>query len=191
MKIGVDLDSVLADILPPLVDFHNESYGSSLSLEDHIHYDLSKIWSCSSEEVIERLFAFYASSHMNRIQPIDGAKEGITYLSMHHELILVTSRPHHIESQTEEWLRLHFPGFFQHIHHSNQVSRKGSVHRKKSEICREMGVESMIEDCLDYAIDISSAHIPVYLLDNRWNQCKKLPKNVVRIFSWQEIKNYL
>lgn len=191
MKIGVDLDSVLADIMPPLIDFHNTHYGTKSKLEDHVVYDLTTVWKCTKEEVIERLFKFYDSPHMDMTKPIKGAQEGIDYLKSKHTLILITSRPHSIESKTIDWLDLHFPKSFNDVYHTNQVSRKGSVHKKKSQVCKEIGTQTMIEDCLEYALDVSQTGIPVYLFDSVWNQNVHLPSNITRFYEWKEIKSHL
>jgi uncharacterized HAD superfamily protein len=67
MKIGIDMDSVLADITSSLNAFHNERYGTQCKVEDYLDYDLSTIWKCAPDEAYERVYAFYESPFMDMI----------------------------------------------------------------------------------------------------------------------------
>jgi uncharacterized HAD superfamily protein len=187
MKIGIDLDSVVADLMSPLVDFHNKNYGTKLKPSDHVTFSIEKIWKCTEEEAIERCFKFYRSDFMNQVKPLPGAIEGINFLSRRHELHIITSRPHFISNDTVNWIKKFFPDKFKTIHHTNQYSKKGSLSIKKSEIIKKLSINLMIEDHLEYAIDCASLNIRVFLLDMPWNQTKKLPKNIIRVHSWKEI----
>lgn len=192
MKIGVDMDSVLADIIPLLDLFHNENYKTSISNESHTDYNLSTIWNCSGEEVIRRIYEFYQSTYFDKILPIKGAKKNIDMLSRKHTLILITSRPFHIEEKSRSWLNTHFHGAFTKIIHTNQVSQKHESKKRKSEICLEEGIDVMVEDHLDYALDCAQAGIKVLLLPMPWNVNNKLEhSNITRVADWSEITTYL
>lgn len=191
MKIGVDMDSVLAEIMIPLVNFHNDLYGTDLKLEDHIHYDLTKVWKCSNDEVLEKIDKFYRSSYFDKTQPVKGAKEGIGHLSKKHELIVITSRPYSIENKTLGWLAKHFPGTFKSVQHTNHINFDKSKKRDKSSVCMELGIKLMIDDCLEFAEDCAGKNIKVLLVDTPWNRSDKLHKNITRVLSWEEIVKLL
>jgi hypothetical protein len=40
----------------------------------------------------------------------------------------------------------------------------------KSLLCKQTGIECMVEDNLDFAMDLSQHHLPCFLLDNPRNQ---------------------
>lgn len=187
MKIGVDLDSVLADIMNPLIRFHNTTYKKKHTIDDHNTYNLSLIWDVSEDEVVRRIYAFYESPYMDEIKPMKGSVEGVTHLSSIHDLHVITARPYDIEEKTIAWLDRYYPQKFKSIYHTNWVSSSKFKKRDKSELCIEYGVECMIEDHLDFAADIASKDIEVLLLDSPWNQVNVLPKGVKRVHSWQEI----
>ena len=187
MKIGIDMDAVVADMMTPLIDFCNIKYNTKTKLSDHNTYAIETIWNCTEEEAIERCFEFFRSDSMNLIKPIKGAIEGVELLSNSHELHIITSRPDFINENTNKWIEKHFPNKFKTINQTNQFSKKGSLKRKKSDICKELGVDLMIEDHLEYALDCASLNIKILLMDMPWNQTNILPKNIVRVYSWNEI----
>jgi len=185
MLIGIDLDSVVADIMPPLIDYHNKNYGTSLVLSDYKVFELGVTWRCSREEVLSRAFNFYRSSWFDTVKPVKGAIEGIEYLSRNCELHIITSRPNIIKEKTDKWIFKYFPKKFKTIHHTNQFSKKGG--KNKSEICQSLGIKMIIEDSLAFAHDCSSSDIKVLLMDMPWNQSKTLPKNITRVYGWKDI----
>jgi uncharacterized HAD superfamily protein len=188
MKIGIDMDSVIAEIMEPMYSFHNAKYKTNASPKDQNSYDLTSIWNCSHIEALNRINEFYASSYFHETKPVEGSVEGIKHLlRQHHQLILVTSRPPYMEQKSITWLNEHFKGSFIKVCHTNQVSHEHEKKRKKSEICLEENVEVMIEDHIDYAVDCASVGIRVFLFNMPWNQTKALPKGIRRVFSWKEI----
>lgn len=188
MHIGVDMDSVIAEIVNPLIRFHNDVYKTKNKPSDHVMFDLSPIWGCDLDETINRIDEFYRSKYFDLIKPIPGARQAISRLSKNHDLSLITARPYWLETKSIIWLNCYFPNRFKHIHHTNLAHKKSSPHKKKSEVCLDNGVEIMIEDHLEYASDIASVGIPVLLFNQPWNQTKNLPKGVERVYSWKEIR---
>jgi len=192
MKIGVDMDSVLAEIILPLDTFHNNIYKTRISFSDHTVYRLDKLWNCSEKEVIRRIYEFYESPYFDRTKPIEGAKKGINILAKDHTLILISSRPIIIEHKSHEWLDIYFKNKFSKIVHTNQVSHKHETRKKKSEICVEEGISIMIEDHVDYALDCALAGIQVYLLPAPWNKNNNIThSNIKRVNNWTEITDHL
>jgi len=187
MIIGVDMDSVLADIIPPMVAFHNEEYGTNLVSADHSDYNLTKVWNVAEDEVLRRVMRFYESHHFERTQPIRGAVEGITKLAQLHTLYLITARPVSIEHMTDSWLNKYLPGKFDKVLHTNLVSNKGETKIKKSALCTKHHVEIMIEDCVEYARDIAEAGVPVLLLEARWNRDHVPQDNITAVPTWKEV----
>lgn len=187
MKIGIDLDSVLADLMDPLIRFHNERYNKKHTIKDHVTYNLTEVWGVSSEEVLHRIYEFYESPYMDEVLPMSGSVEGVNKLQIVHDLHVITARPYDIEKKTVDWLDRYFPGKFKSIYHTNWVSSTRYKKRNKSELCVEYGVECMIEDHLDFATDIADENIEVLLLDSPWNQSNMLPDKIHRVFTWEEI----
>ena len=60
-------------------------------------------------------------------------------------------------------------------------------------MCLDIGAKVLIDDSLDYAIDVASHGIPVVLFDWNgsygWNKPKPgqvLPENIHRVISWED-----
>lgn len=191
MKIGIDMDSVIAEIMQPMVDFHNNRYHTNLTIDDHTDYNLSTVWKCDPSDVLFRIFEYYESSYFDSTLPVEGARKGIDYLSKKHELILITSRPHAIERKTIGWLDKYFPDKFKKVCHTNQVSHAHEKRRKKSEVCREEQITVMIDDAVDYAVDCAEAGIQVYLFPARWNTGFAARERIQPVSGWDEIISIL
>lgn len=187
MRIGIDMDSVIADLMTPLIEFHNIHYKTSFTLQHHTTYDLREVWSCDYKETLERVSKFYDSEYFTNVIPMPGSIKGIQYLCQNHELLIITSRPTILEQKTEAWIQKHFPDTFSHIVLTNQYSKENTPSKTKAEVGKELGIELMIEDGLEFALNCSEAGIKVFLLDMPWNQVKSLPKNITRVHSWEQL----
>lgn len=189
MIIGIDMDSVIAEIIRPIDLFHNRQYGTSITYTDHADYNLCLYWNCSLDDMYKRIFEFYASPEFQDTKPIVGSQEALTLLAQQHELHLITARPYDVEKQSREWLNEYFPNIFKEIHHTNLISKGGKgMSIKKSEICRKMGATVMIDDHIDYILDCADNFIMSYLFPAPWNADKTVSHpHVKRVAGWKEL----
>lgn len=188
MIIGIDMDSVIAEIIRPIDLFHNRKYGTNVSYEDHESYDLRLYWDCSLEDMYKRIFEFYESPEFQETKPVPGSQRALAILAQDHKLHLITARPYDVEAQSRRWLDKHFPDIFTEIHHTNLISKEGKgTSVKKSEICRKMGATVMVDDHIDYILDCAENAIISYLFPAPWNRGKKIEHAHVRqIAGWEE-----
>jgi len=63
--------------------------------------------------------------------------------------------------------------------------------KKKSEICKELRIDFLVEDSLEYARECAKNGTKVFLFNAPWNQTDNLPDNIIRINSWNKIIKYL
>jgi len=189
MIVGVDLDEVLANFVPCLLNFHNKKYGTDLTREQVHTYDLWKVWGGTIEEAIRKVREFYQSDEFRQILPVNGSQEGIDVLREKNELVVITSRPHDIKEETRAWLDQYFPGKFLQVYHTNDWAPAGSGKRKteKPDICHNLGAGIFIEDNIEYAIACAEKGVRAFLLDCPWNQADSLPERVTRVKSWREL----
>lgn len=186
MRIGVDVDEVIAETLNGVIAFHNERYGTNFKKADFFSYDCHEVWGGTHEEAVAKWFEFFETDHFAQISPIAGALPALTILKERgHELFAITARQHFIAKRTEDWINHYFPNIFSGVYFGNRCGLEG-VKKKKSEMCAELGITILIEDDLHHAADCSSCGIEVLLLDYPWNQ-KELPEHVYRVFSWEDI----
>ena len=184
MLIAIDIDDVLVDFINCLLEYHNKTYNTSLTKEKIHTYRFWEIWGGNREESIKKIRDFKETDIYGNIRPFSKAIESMNLLKENHKLVIVTSRS--TIEETKIWINKHFPNIFDNIYFSyNYYTKEGS--KTKSEICKELNVDILIEDSLDYARECSDKGIKVFLFDAPWNQCEELPENIIRVKDWNEI----
>tara|TARA_Y100000310_G_scaffold276679_1_gene294029 strand:+ start:6058 stop:6630 length:573 start_codon:yes stop_codon:yes gene_type:complete len=183
MRIACDMDDVLAGLVDPFLVFYNREHETCFGREDIITYDFWEHIGCTKEEAVERMNQFYTTPAFRRLPVIEGAVEGVSALS-DFELYIVTARPKSIEGATKEWVDEHFPERFSEIRFANTWTDP-SEKRGKSGLCKSLGAELIVEDCLAYAVECAANGVRAVLLDRPWNQGTE-PEGVVRVYSWRE-----
>lgn len=176
MKIGVDIDGVIADSLNTWVRELNRHFAQDKKLEDIVFYQFEKIYNVSWEEM-DRFFRTNQELLLTNLAPVEQAAEILRRLKDDHDLMLITARPEQYRYLTEKWLREHG------IVYDNLVMTNFG---DKSCHCKSMDIEIFIEDSLENALSIYQAGIPVILFDAPYNQ-GPLPKGMLRKKNWQEI----
>lgn len=186
MRIGIDIDEVIADTLTGIIAFYNGTYGTSLQRSDFSTYDFEEIWGLPEDEMIGRWYEFFETDHFASVEPVAGALSALKVLKENgHELFIVTARPHIVSKKTEDWVDMHYPDLFSGIYFSNRHGLEG-VRRKKSELCAELNIAVLVEDDMHHANDCAASGIDVLLLDHPWNQ-GELPERIHRVFSWDDV----
>jgi len=189
MIIGVDLDEVLAGVLPELIKYHNDKYNTNFEKEQFNSFDLWKIWNCTKEESLERVFDFYNSKYFRNIQPVEGSQEAIDILSKKHDLVVITSRASVVKDKSIEWLSNYFPDKFSKACFTSPWYEEESGY-EKAQACKELKVKVHIDDNLSFARKCSENGTKVLLYNQPWNQLDKsdsLPENMKRVYSWNDI----
>ncbi|MDD4151537.1 MAG: HAD hydrolase-like protein [Candidatus Gracilibacteria bacterium] len=194
LKIGVDLDETLCYTIRHLLEYHKLTIGNILLEEKHISdYYIYKIpgISLKTQEEAVKIFReiYYNDFEKFEINPIEGAKEKLEELKNKGlNLNIVTARDGHLFGEyTDLWLKKYFPEIFSKIHHANNSGKFGKV-IPKSELCKENGIEIMIEDNMDYALELAYNGIKTFLLEKAWNY--KRPenhRNIIKVEGWENI----
>ena len=188
MRIGIDLDEVVADTMPAVIHFHNRKYGTDFKKGDFYSYHFWDVWGGTKDEAIKKMYDFFATDHFAKINPVAGSLVAINTLKENgHELFVITGRQNEIIEETEKWIKKHFPEIFSGIHFANSYGLTGHP-IKKSAICAQLGIKIMIDDDMDHAKDLTKFGIKVLLFDQPWNQ-DNLEGDIERVFSWKEIIN--
>jgi len=188
MKIGIDIDEVLADLMNPLVNFYNEKYGTFFRRDDFKAYNLWETWGGTKEETFQTIHDFYDSdSFKKEIYPISGSSNGINFLSNgKNELFIITSRTENVKRHTISWLDDNFSEKFSEIYFTNNGT-------KKSDVCIDLDIEIMVEDSLEYSIDCVDKGIEVLLMDCPWNKfngnriSESIKEKITRVSGWNDV----
>ncbi|KAG0353265.1 hypothetical protein BC939DRAFT_495028 [Gamsiella multidivaricata] len=198
--IAVDLDEVLARTSLAVAEFHNDTYGTSLTMDDFISYDYTQVWGGTREESIAKWRLFFDSPYFLKVEPVEGSLETLKLLkSRRFSLVIVTARQQFVADLTKKFVDRHFPGIFESIYFANHFLTEQEkitfISKPKSVICRDVHAQLLIDDSLENAVEVARAGIPVLLFDlhgaYKWNKLadgQALPDKVTRVKNWKEVQ---
>ncbi len=183
MKIGIDLDEVIADFMNALLSFYYKKTGKLYKKEDFPEWNLWPLLGKTKEEAVKFVDEFHESHSLEEVKPMGNAIESIKRLiKNNHEIFIITSRPKRFKQKAEEWL-------LYYIKSKIKVINAGDFHKgqavSKAEICKELDIPILLEDAPDTALECTNSGIFVILFDKPWNK-KIKHKNIRRVFNWTE-----
>lgn len=192
MKIGIDIDEVLAATFSGFLSFLKDTRGIEIRWEDQTHHDLSKIPGSGiskSDEGI--LWKDYMDFHHDGILPIAGAQAAISELKeAGHSLVAITGRHEgNHRGYTEDWLSKHFPEYFDSVYFTNHGYDTSIT---KSSVCKNLGILLMVDDNLDFALELAENDIRAIVINKPWNRLR--PEShplLVRVEGWPEISQQI
>ncbi|MBR9702888.1 hypothetical protein GOV10_02545 [Candidatus Woesearchaeota archaeon] len=166
--IGLDNDDVLEDFMSGFALWHNINYGTLLRYEDFISFDFREVLNVSKKEVYKRVMEFYKSPEFENLQPLKGSMVYVPALAKRHELHVITSRHDDLEERTLSGLNKYYPNCFTGVHLTNHWF--GNVRRTKSEVCKEYGIQVLVDDHCTFAAEAADNGVRVIMPDRPWNQ---------------------
>ena len=138
IKVAIDLDGVIWDLVRPWVIYYNLLYKDNVSYEDIIEYDLSKSMTKASYDEIKNILS--NKTFWNNVFPFDNAKEYLYKINKEFDLYIATATSHEIATvKIKRFLKL-----FSFIS-SNQII---CIHNKSL-----LSVDWLVDDCIDNLID--------------------------------------
>ena len=184
MRIGIDLDDVLADSLPHYVQAFNRRFGLAIDLADAAWRIFDRFPHISRREAHDFFSELIDDGFFSSRPLLPGAKEAVESLAEEgHCLFIVTGRATKDAATTREWLeQVGLLNHFKAVVHNGMKP----VGRYKSGAASELQIELFIEDELGVASAVAERAIPVLLFDRPWNQ-GALPANVQRVRFWTEV----
>jgi uncharacterized HAD superfamily protein len=188
MKIGLDCDGCLIDFVRPWLKYFNDQMGTSYAYDDVTAYDFEDCMDINPKKMMQLIDEFCNSPILWRLPPIEGAREALEKLREKGDLQVVTSRILANTTATLDCFDRLFPGLITGVHFTRTAYGCGGFVSKK-EVCEELELTHMVEDCRKYIQECSGVLDQGFLMDRPWNQ-GSLPSNVQRVDSWQEIVDY-
>ena len=116
--IAVDFDDTISYTNLAICKWHNDKYGTNLSMDDfHSYYYWKNPGFGTPKEAMKKIEEFLLSGHVNHLAPIEGAQRGTRLLKeAGYRLVVITARMHQIADDSVQWLEKHFPGIFDTIY---------------------------------------------------------------------------
>ena len=109
MRLGIDLDGVVADFASGWVNRYNSEFDSELSSEQINHWD-----AMGNLTHFESMGAFWRwaargerGSIFRHLEPYPGAVETLDRLSRNHEIVIITAKPDWAVHDTFAWMADH------------------------------------------------------------------------------------
>lgn len=184
IRVGIDVDGVLADLLSPLMKIVSDLLGKTLTV-DHVEtWDLEELFEKHDAlHLVPELWARAREpSFCRKLDPLPGSIEGVRMIQeAGAEVFVVTSPLHDATTWTydrEVWLKEHFA-----------IDRKHVVHtHDKSTFHGHILVDDKPSNVLAWA-DAQPAREPRtgFLWDQSWNKDVDVSGIVVRTASWMDI----
>ncbi len=183
MKIGIDIDDTTLVFFENFCKFYNQKTGKSYAREDLISFHFWNVFNITREEAIRFVEEFHQSDEFNQILPMENAIDSIKSLMEKNEVYFITARPKEFKSKTLAWLDMYFPNFdykliFTGHFHDSKAKLKG-------QICKELGIEILIDDNFEYCIDCVNNGVKAILFNQPWNQSSNHDE-IIRVNSWKE-----
>ena len=183
LRIGIDVDDVLAESLPGYVEAFRQRFGLEVQIEEaaweifrrYPHISATQMWGFFSE---------LEASDFLGTRPVypEAVKAVKAMASEGHRLFVVTGRLTQHREHTRRLLqRAGVLELFEELVHREQETAADY----KSRIVREMRLDLLIEDELHVALAAAVVPIPVLLFDRPWNQAE-LPAGITRVTDWNQ-----
>ena len=110
MRLGIDLDGVVANFTQGWMDFYNREFGTDLKVEDSQRWNdlvelthfrnIGEFWRWCSN--LDGRSVFW------HLEPFPGAVEALVELSEQgHEIVVITTKPRYAHGDTYDWIEKH------------------------------------------------------------------------------------
>lgn len=185
MKIGIDIDEVVAKYVEGYLEIFKKEYGKKVNFEDVFSYNFGEVLGISKEEDEKLHKIFGESMSFDEIEMIEGAKEAVIKLSKSHDVAFITFRPLRLKEKTRFFLEKNFPDNSFKVFYAKEFPN-GS----KAEVCKSLGINLMIEDHAPAAFECANKGIRVILFDKPWNKNVE-HENILRVKKWEEALSFL
>lgn len=187
--IAFDCDDVVLETAYPTLAYYNGRFGANVEPKNFYCNDPT-VWRASSRQVVsDRIQRFMTTLEYQRLAPTAEAVYTLRLLSERYDLYVVTGRSDHYAGITKNSLQTHLPGIFKSVIFTNYSCETA---RPKSQVCREIGADVLVEDHLYHATAAAKDGINVLLFgDYPWNQADNLLPNITRVSGWRDIAERL
>lgn len=186
MKIGIDLDEVLADFAECYLQFYNMKKNTNHKRSEMFSYYFEDIFKDPIDEIINLIYEMYESGFYKNMTPVKGSIDGVQKLKEKHQLFVITSRQKHFEVQTMEWIEKFFPDTFEKVILTNYASKEGKE-KSKADICNDLEIDVFIDDQIRYCNACLNQKRSVFIFDCPWNKEGEISPDIVRVQNWAEI----
>lgn len=184
LKIGIDLDDVVFEFVNLLIENYEKEFGKKLLFEDFFSYAFAEVWHLNLEETISFIEQILKKEIVEDMKLCEFSKENILKLSKKNKIYFITSRI--FREGTLESLNKHFSDLdFELVFSSNPYANTEG--KTKGDLCEELGIDFMIEDCPKHSLICAQKGIKTILLEKPWNKNCENHENLIKLKNWREV----
>lgn len=181
MRLAVDIDGVLANLVADFVPLMNRRFGCNLTPDDITQYAFEAVAGVPTAEMDDFIRSLISTGFYGGLTPVHGAADALRALRPQAHIHLITSRPAELEAETRDWLHRHTIPY-------DALTFRRRPHKLRAEDRADV----VIEDDLEAALTAATLAPRVFLLDYPYNRCAvPLPEACVRVRGWDEVLAYL
>ncbi len=185
LRIGIDVDDVLVESLPPYLEAVHRRFGRAVRVEDAA-WEIFRRFPDIPQVEIQAFYAGLDATDFLGTRPVyPEAVRGVRALvEAGHRLVVVTGR---LAKNADDTRRLLAGAGLLDLFEA-VVHRDGEATAVvfKPRVIREQGLDLLIDDELHVAEAVARLPVPVLLFDRPWNQGDLLP-GITRVRAWGEI----
>lgn len=153
MRIAVDCDGVISDVVSHILPILNRKYGTNYVTSDVNRWDFP----IAGYSIGLHLKSYFSDpSFILSVPEIEGAKAAIDQIWKNHEVIIVTGRPLYCKNNTLKWLIDRFK------HDGVIFTVKKTVESTECDV--------LVDDYPGYGKDFIKSGGKCILFDQTWNQ---------------------
>jgi hypothetical protein len=185
LRIGIDVDDVLAESLPGYIERFRRRFGHVVRIEEAAWEMFRRFPEISSEQMGGFFDELEATDFLATRPVYPEAVAAVRKLAADgHRLFVVTGRLTQHREHTRRLLQqAGVVDLFEDLVHRNGETAA----EYKPRIVRELRLNLLIEDELHVALAAAEVPIPVLLFDRPWNQAD-LPHGMTRVSSWDQVR---
>jgi len=175
VKIGVDLDGVLAEAMIVWCDLYNKQYGGALRLEDINAWEVWKTFKIPRDQFFRLLDNAWLD--WERMPPTEeNVGEQVKLLREFGTVDIVTGRSFRTVSQAKKWLKAHAVPYDRFVRTESTLAKIN------------LNYDVFIDDSPKLMELIASRSTALGILYTRpWNRDTQMPTVVRRVTTWAEV----
>lgn len=181
MRIAIDIDGVLLDLMASYCEIFNERYKTEYTKKDVKNWEFFRDWNITEEEAFEIFLELYENSMS--VPFIDNrASEYMKELNVFHDVYIVSAREPQYRSQIIKKLNSH------NVKKKVQYIDLILLRHKPYDLKLSQLFDVYVDDNPNLVEPIKNKRDRYLLLyDQPWNQNIVCMDNVIRVFNWQEV----
>lgn len=181
MKIAIDIDGVLLDIIVRYCEIYNKRYGTNYQKKDITNWEFFKDWNISEEIAFKIFYEIYADSK-NVPFIDDNAPKIMKKLNERYDVDIVSARLPEYRSSIVNKLNFH------DVREGIQYVELILLHHKPYNIKLKQNYDVYVDDNPNLVEPIKQLKNRFLLLyDQPWNQESVCEENVYRVYDWNEV----